>query len=235
MKLKFALWLLALWVGTGRVFADAPATDPSVDDPPAPAAMAPTYLALGKDLRLRLILVRRTLDDLSLDPSIKQQAEQLVDSAKAEIQYLIGEIQAGRMPSNQRLMAVPTNLRAARAKLMQIIGPDQGQLLDEKLQSLRGEARQEIGQLRQGLEDLKPAADEQGQCDTILAETDKAVESLPDTDEVGDDYARDRQKMNDLFSSTHDRLAAVLSPGEQTALGPRFSEMAAKTPATQPS
>lgn len=234
MKWKVFLWLAAVFFAGRAVLADAPATQPSADDTPAPAEMAPTYLKVGKDLRLRLSLVRRTLDELTLDAATRQQADQLVDSCKADLQYLIGEIEAGRMPPVQRVMAIPGNLRAARAKLMQIIGPDQGQLLDEKLQSLRGEARKDIGQLRQGLEDLKCPPNQIKDYNTILDEADKGVESLPDTEETGDDYARDRAKMNDLLAKTHDRLMQVLSADQQAGLGEHFSQLV-NGAATEPS
>ena len=72
-----------------------PTTVPSPDDAPAPAAMAPMYVAIGKELSLRLALVRRTLDDLKLDRPIRQRADQIVDTAAGELKYLLAEIQAG--------------------------------------------------------------------------------------------------------------------------------------------
>src|SRR5580704_7463435 len=135
--MKFATiifaFLLAVSSARGQTTAPSPA-----DDPPAPAAMAPSYISIGKELRLRLALLCRTLNDLSLDAAIKQRANQILDSADADLQQLLAEVQSGRMPGYHRLMSVPDNLRAARAQLLAVIGPDQSDLLEEKLRSLRG-------------------------------------------------------------------------------------------------
>lgn len=138
--MKFATiifaFLLAVSSARGQTTLPSPA-----DDPPAPAAMAPSYISIGKELRLRLALMRRTLNDLSLNAAIKQHANQILDSADADLQQLLVEVQSGRMPGYHRLMSVPDKLRAARANLMAVIGPDQSDLLEEKLRSLRGEAQ----------------------------------------------------------------------------------------------
>ncbi len=197
--------------------------------------MAPTYVAIGKDLSLRVELVRRTLDDLTLDQQIRRRADQIIDAAADELKDLLAEIQAGRMPPAQRLSAVPANLRSARDQLMEVIGPRQGQLLEEKLRSLRGEARAQIGRLRQGLTDLKTSADERQSCDAILTHAEGVVEKLPDFDLQGDDYARARQSMIEVFTSTHDKLARVLTAQEQMQLGARFAELASTGSATRPS
>jgi hypothetical protein len=208
----------------------APTTVPSPDDAPAPAAMAPMYVAIGKELSLRLALVRRTLDDLKLDRPIRQRADQIVDAAAGELKYLLAEIQAGRMPATRRLSAVPGNLRTAREQLMEVIGTQQGQLLEEKLRSLRGEGRAEIGKLRQALDEVKTSANEKRSCDAILSDTDGAVEKLPDGDLQGDEYAKARQLMVEVFARTHDRLTKVLTAEEQMQLGPRLVELAATRP-----
>jgi hypothetical protein len=223
--------LLALSTARGQTTTPSP-----TDDPPAPAAMAPSYVSIGKGLRLRLALIRRTLADLTLDAAIKQRADQIVDSADAEIKDLLAAIQSGRMPGYHRLMAVPDNLRTARANQLAVIGPDQSDLLQEKLRSLRGEARNEVNWLRQQLSDLNLSDGAARPCNQILSETEMAVEKLPDMDVQGDQYARARAAMNQLFVKAHDGLAKILSAAEQLRLGPHFAELASQPPAvtTQP-
>jgi hypothetical protein len=235
MSCRVYVLIATLAIGCPQAGAEPATTAPAADDAPAPAMLAPTYLAIGKDLSLRLALVRRTLDDLALDQPIRQRANQIVNDSESELQYLMTEIRAGRMPPNKRLMAVPDNLRAARDKLLEVIGPQQSQLLTEKLRSLRGEARQQISQLRLALIDVKTSAAQSHRCDSILAATEGAAEKLPDIDLNGDEYARARQSMIDLFVRAHDELAKVLTPLEQSQLGAHFAELAAKGPATQPS
>jgi hypothetical protein len=192
------------------------------------------YMAIGKDLSLRLQLVRQTLDDLTLDPKIRARARQIVDGPKAELDSAIDDMRAGRMPSSKRIFAVPETLRQSRAQLFALIGDQQAKLLDQKLRSLRGEARWRIGQLRNGLDDLNMPDARTRQCDSILAGTDAAAEKLPADDLDGDQYDKGRQQMNGLLAGVHDRLAAILSPDEQTRLGARLSNLAATNPATQP-
>src|SRR5277367_3675396 len=151
--MRFAAVILALLLTISSARGQATMPSPA-DDPPAPAAMAPSYMSIGKELRLRLALIRRTLNDLSLDAAIRQRDNQILDSADSDLQQLLAEIQSGRMPGYHRLMSVPDNLRAARANLLAVIGPDQSDLLQEKLRSLRGEARNQLNWLHQQLSDL---------------------------------------------------------------------------------
>ncbi|MGA2441329.1 MAG: hypothetical protein ABSH08_10240, partial [Tepidisphaeraceae bacterium] len=230
-------WIVLIAIGLA-IFAAAsapaaPATAPA--DPPAPAALAPTYLSIGKELRLSLAMIRRTLVDLSLDPACRRQANQILDSASGELERLMRDVQAGRMPAAKSIVAVPQNLRAARDRLLILIGPRQSELLQEKLRSLRGEARSQIGRLRQALAELNLPRDLRRACEPILREAESAVEKLPDMDVDGNRYAAARQAMNDLFVKAHDELAKVLTAAEQIQLGPHFSELAAQPPATQPS
>jgi hypothetical protein len=224
---------MVLAMGLVAAACGAATTAPSADDPPAPSVMAPTYLAVGENLLVRVALVRRTLNDLKLDPDNRSRANEILDAAALDLQYLMGEIRAGRMPPAHRIAAVPVNLQAARAKLTELLGPEQNQLLLEKLHSVRGEARRQIGQLRQALSDLKTSENERRGCDAIVADADAGVEKLPDCDLEGQRYAEARQSMIDLLSWTHDKLVRVLSPGEQSQLGPSFAQLAAKGPATQ--
>jgi DNA-binding MarR family transcriptional regulator len=213
----------------------AATTAPSADDAPAPAVMAPAYLAIGKSLLVRVDLIRRTLNDLKLDPDNRRRANQILDAVARDVAYLMGEIQAGRMPPADRIAAVPSNLQAARAKLTEVLGPEENQLLLEKLRSVRGEARQEIGQLRQALDDLKTSVSEKHGCDAIVADADAGADKLPDCDLEGDQYAKARQSMIDLMTWTHDKIGRVLTPQEQSQLGASFAELAAKGAATKPS
>ncbi|MGD0462340.1 MAG: hypothetical protein ABSB74_07605 [Tepidisphaeraceae bacterium] len=211
----------------------AATTAPSADDAPAPSVLAPTYLAIGKNLLVRTAVIRRTLNDLTLGQDNRRRANEILDAVARDLQYLIGEVQAGRMPPAHRIAAVPMDLQAARAKLTEALGPEQNQLLLEKLRSVRGEARQQIGQLRQALSDLKTSENERRGCDAIMADADAAVEKLPDRDLEGEPYAEARQSMIDLLSWTHDKLGQVLTPREQSQLGPSFAQLAAKGPATR--
>ena len=221
------------------VFAAAQAlaatTEPSGVDAPAPAAMAPMYLVVGKNLLVRVELIRRTLNDLTLDKDHRQRADQIIDAVSHDMQYLMGEVQAGRMPPAQRIAAVPMNLQIARAKLTEVIGPEQNQLLLEKLRSVRGEARREIGQLRQALDDLKTSESESRACNMYVAGADAAADRLPDCDLEGEQSAKARQSMMDLMNWTHDQLGRVLTPAEQSRLGACFESLAVKAAATEPS
>jgi hypothetical protein len=232
MKIRTVLGVLALSLSFAR--ADV-TTAPATADPPAPAAMAPTYLAVGQDLLLRTTLVRRTLDDLTLDPPIRKQANKIVDGCRSDIENLMAQVESGTMPSMTQISAVPENLRAGREKLMEVLGPDQGEALSEKLRSLRGEARGQIMRLRLSLQDLKLPPAEGDSCDKILNDTELSAAKLPDHDIEGDEYATARQRMTSLFAQTHDAIARILTPDEQSRLGPKFSELAAKAATTQPS
>jgi hypothetical protein len=214
--------------------ADAPTTAPAADDPPAPAALAPMYLSIGRDISLRLLLVRQTLDDLNLDPAIRSQAQQLIERPKRELDQALDQMQAGHMPSAKRVYSVPDILRTSRVALFALIGQQQAQLLEEKMSSLRGEARWRMGQLRNGLEDLKLSADRARRCDAILAAARPAAEKLPASQLDGQQYDRNRRQMNDLLAWVHDHLAAILSIDEQARLGQRFSDLADLQPTTRP-
>ncbi len=197
--------------------------------------MAPMYLVVGKNLLVRVELIRRTLNDLTLDQDHRQRADEIIDAISRDLTYLMKEVEAGRMPPAQRIAAVPMNLQIARGKLTEVIGPEQNQLLLEKLRSVRGEARREIGQLRQALTDLKTSESERRACNRCVAGADAAADRLPDCDLEGEESAKARQSMNDLMNWTHDELGRVLTPAEQLQLGASFAALAAKASATEPS
>jgi hypothetical protein len=225
MRLLAALFaLIACCAATS--LADAPATAPSADDPPAPAALAPTYLSIGKDISLRLQLVRQTLDELKLDPGMLVQAQQIIDVPRRELDGALDQMEAGHMPPASRVYSVPDVLRTAREKLFALIGEQQAGLLQEKMSSLRGEARWRIGQLRNGLDELKMSDDRIRQCEAILTSAQPAVEKLPAEQLDGDLYDKSRRQMNSLFANVHAHLAAILSGDEQARLGPRLSSLA---------
>jgi hypothetical protein len=232
--MKFATVILGILTLISTASA-IPTTDPSAVDPPAPAAMAPSYISIGQELRLRVALVRRTLDDLSLDPAIRQQADRIVDAEDADLKKLLADVQSGQMPGYHRLMSVPDDLRACRAKLMVVIGPQKGELLQEKLRSLRGEARGQCGWLCQQIDELNLSAPENRLCQQILGGTEVAVEKLPDSDVSGDQYAAARNAMDAIFTRAHDALTKVLSAAEQSRLGPHFAQLDAQSASTQPS
>ena len=140
-------------------------------------------------------------------------ANQILDSADDDLKQLLAEVQSGRMPGYHRLMSVPDKLRAARANLLAVIGPDQSDLLQEKLRSLRGEARNQLDWLHQQISDLNLPDGTERPCEKILAETDAAVEKLPDMDVQGDQYARARAAMDKLFARAHD------APGQHSERG----------------
>jgi len=216
------------------VRADGPTTAPSSDDPPAPAALAPMYLAIGKDISLRLRLVRQTLCELKLEPGILAQAQRLIDDPKRDLDSALDQMQAGHMPSAKRIYSVPDILRSAREQLFALIGQQQARLLEEKMSSLRGEARWRIGQLRNGLDGLKLSDDCSRRCEAILAAAQPAIEKLPAGELDGDQYDRNRKHMNALLAWIHDGLATVLSADEQALLGQHFSGLANAQPTTRP-
>lgn len=231
--MKFVTAILLILFSLSTITAQT-ATAPFADSALAPAAMAPVYISIGKELLLRVALIRRTLDDLSLGPAIKTRANQILDSTDADLKELLAEVQSGHMPEYHRLISVPDTLRAAHARLLVALGPAQSELLQQKLRSLRGEARGQLNWLRQQLIDLNLSKRMQPPCDAILATAQAAVEKLPDMDVEGDQYAAARNTMNNLFARAHDALARVLNEAEQSQLGPRFAELAVKSPATQP-
>jgi hypothetical protein len=197
-----------------------PATAPSPDDALAPAAMAPTYIAIGKELLLRVAIVRRTLGELTLDSQIRRDAAQILDDADKGLHQLLHDVEAGNMPTYASIMAVPQNMRASHEKLLTVIGPDQAKLLDEKLRSLRGEARGELAKLRQELDDKTLTAKTKHACDTLLADADTAANKLPDKDVEGDQYTADRQSMDHLIAGARNEIAKLLAPVEQSKVDP---------------
>jgi hypothetical protein len=105
----------------------------------------------------------------------------------------------------------------------------------EKLGSVRGEARMQISELRQAIGELKTSQTERRGCDAIVADADAGAEKLPDCDLEGEENAKARRSMVELLSWTHDRLAGILTSGEQAELGAGFAALAVKGAATQPS
>jgi hypothetical protein len=218
-KRGISIAILTFALAAGMAWGES-TTAPSPDDAPAPAAMAPTYIAIGKELLLRVSIVRRTLDDLVLDAQVRKHATQILDDAEKSLRQLVQAVELGNMPTYGSIMAVPQNMRAAHENLLTVIGPDQAQLLDEKLRSLRGEARGEIAKIRQELDDKNLPGKSKHVCDAALADADAAIEKLPDTDVEGDQYAADRQAMDHLVAKTRDDLAKVLASIEQSKLDP---------------
>ena len=218
--MKVPGFFLIAVLAAAPAFAELPATAPSPDDAPAPAAMAPTYIAIGRELLLRVAIVRRTLGDLSLDAQIRKQATQILDDAEKSLRQMTQAVESGNMPTYGAISAVPQNMRAAHEKLLAILGPQNAQLLDEKLRSLRGEARGEVAKLRQELDDKNLSTKAKCGCDAVLADADSAVEKLPDIDVEGDQYAADRQAMDHLVAKVRDQLATVLAPIEQSKIDP---------------
>src|SRR5450432_3023392 len=107
--LKILILILSTAVCIAK--ADAPSTQPASDDPPMPALMAPSYLAIGKGLSLQLKLVRKTLDDLNLDAATKKPADTMVENCKTNLDSLIRQIQSGNLPPAKIVQAVPQNLK----------------------------------------------------------------------------------------------------------------------------
>jgi hypothetical protein len=214
-----------------RGLADEPATQPDADDPPVSAEIAPTYIAIGRDVSLRLSLLRRTLDDLTLEPSVRTQANQLVESLRKEVDGMVTQMCDGPMPSCRMVLSEPGNLRAGKQALDQIIGPDQSTLLDEMLRSLRGEARSTLGHVRLLLENLKDEPDQLKTCMVILRGADAEAESLPHTDVPDADYDAQHKRLDDLLMSVRNKLTSVLSPADLARLGPKFDQLLPPPPA----
>jgi hypothetical protein len=195
-------------------------TAPSPEDLPAPAAMAPTYITIGKELLVRVAIIRETLADLSLAPQVRKNATQILDNAEANVDKLLHDVQSGNMPTCGTIMAVPQNMRAAHEKLLATIGPDQSQLLDEKLRSLRGEARGQLAQLAQEINDKNPAGKVKDTCSRILTDAQTEAEKLPDTDVEGDQYAADRQVLDHLLAKVRQDMSKALAPADQSKADP---------------
>lgn len=203
----------------------AQTTQPS-DDTPVSPAMAPTYIAIGRQLCMRLDITRRTVDDLKLDPQIAAQADQLIGNSKNQITDLLNQFRTGPMPPTRVVQSIIPNLRAARQRLYDLIGPEQTQKLQNMLQSLRGEARDNLGRLRLMLEDLHLPDAENQKCQSILSDADAQVESLPEQNVQGNEYDQAHQKMTDLLSNLHTRLCTILTDSQREQLGARFAQLA---------
>ena len=221
MKVPAFLLIAVMAMTTAPVIVCAdPTTAPSTDDTPAPAAMAPTYIAIGKELLLRVTIVRRTLGELTLDAPTRTQATAILDDAEKSLWQMLHDVKSGNMPTYGCIMAVPQNMRLAHQKLLAVLGPDNAQRLDEKLRSLRGEGRGEIAKLRQELEDKNLSTSAKRCCDAVLADADSAVEKLPDMDVEGDQYAADRQAMDHLVSKAQSDIETAIKPVEQSKVDP---------------
>jgi hypothetical protein len=221
MKVPAFLLIAVMVTATAPVIVCAdPTTAPSPDDAPAPAAMAPTYIAIGKELLLRVTIVRRTLGELTLDAPTRKQATRILDDAEKSLWQMLHDVKSGNMPTYGCIMAVPQNMRLAHQKLLAVLGPDNAQRLDEKLRSLRGEGRGEIAKLRQELEDKNLSTSTKRCCDAVLADADSAVEKLPDMDVEGDQYAADRQAMDHLVVKAQSDVATAIKPVEQSKVDP---------------
>jgi hypothetical protein len=218
-------FVLSIGTSVGLACGDTPATQPDTDDPPVVAAMAPAYIAVGKDLSLRLALVRRTLDDLTLDPPTRTQANDLLQACEKEVDGLIKQMENGPMPSSREVLGIPVYLRTQRNQLYQIIGTEQSQALDEMLRSLRGEGRSTLGHIRLALLELTPPPLKMSECDTVISTAEQKVEALPRTDLPADQYDAGRQNLDAILNSVRDKLSGILSADEITRLGPRFGEL----------
>jgi hypothetical protein len=213
----------------------AQTTQPAADDAPISPVMAPTYIAIGRQLCMRLDITRRTVDDLKLDPAMAKQADEMIDTSRAQLADLLYQLQSGRLPPNRIVQAVPVNLRAARDRLFELIGPDQTQKLQEMLQSIRGETRDNLGRIRLMLEDLHLPDSENKKCQSILSDADSQAESLPQEAVQGNSYDEAREKMTNLLDTLHTRLCSVLTDTQRQQLGPRFAQLAQPTTRTAPS
>jgi hypothetical protein len=217
--------LLVLGFGPAWALADSPATQPDMNDPPVPAAMAPSYIAIGKDLSLRLSLVRRTVDELILDPATKTQVDELLNSCSKEVDDMVSEMTNGPMPSSRKVLGIPVELRGQRNQLYEIIGTQQGQSLDEMLRSLRGEGRSTLGHIELMLQEMTPPPVAMEKCEGIIAAAQEKVERLPHTDLPADQYDSGRESLDGILNSVQQQLGQVLTPGELDRLGPRFTEL----------
>jgi hypothetical protein len=213
-----------------RGSADTPATQPDADDPPVAAALAPSYIAIGRELSLRLSLVRRTLHDLTLDPAVRTQALNLIDSCRKEVNDLISQMRDGPMPPSREVLGVPANLRACRQELYQLIGPDQSKSLDEMLRSLRGEARSTLGHVRLMLDDLNAPPGERQHIEGILSAAEAGAESLPHTDLPDGQYDSQRKRLDGMLAKVRTQLMSVLTPAQLARLGPKFEQVLPPAP-----
>jgi hypothetical protein len=195
------LGLTAAWA-----LADSPATQPDMNDPPVPAAMAPSYIAIGKDLSLRLSLVRRTVDELTLDPATKTQADELLNSCSKEVDDMVSEMTSGPMPSSRKVLGIPVELRGQRNQLYEIIGTQQGQSLDEMLRSLRGEGRSTLGHIDLMFQEMTPLPGAMDKCEAVISGAQEEVERLPRTDLPADQYDSGRESLDGILNSVHQRI-----------------------------
>jgi hypothetical protein len=220
-RLRGFMFLLTLGLAS-IAWGDTPTTQEDADDPPVAAALVPTYIAIGRDLSLRLVLMRKTLNDLTLDASTRLQAADLLQGCQKEVDGLVTELMNGELPSSRNVLRVPGDLRTKRGQLYQIIGTDQSQLLDEMLSSLRGEARSTLGHVLLMVESLNPPAAQIEKCKSILSSADAKAEALPHLDLSPQDYDAQRQKMDAMLNSVRDDLTKTLTPEEMDRLGPKF-------------
>lgn len=214
---------------------DAPATQASADDPPIAAALAPVYIKFGRDLSLRISLMRKAVDDLSLDAKTRQAANDLIDGDRQDIDALVTQMQSGNLPASSRVMGVPQELKASKLQLYTMIGEQQQAVLEDILESLRWEALSTFGKLQLSLGDLKLTDSQLVCCQGILKDGEAKADSLPEHNASDGTYDQQREAMNGLFTEVHDRMAAVLTPEQQLLLGPRFVQLAANRPTTAPS
>jgi hypothetical protein len=217
--LRIKVAILTLLLAGGAVYAE-PATAPSPEDQPAPVAMAPTYLAIGKELLVRVAIIRQTLGDLSLSDPVRKNATQVLDDAEGNVRKLLHDVESGNMPTQGAIAAVPENMRAAHAKLLATIGSDQSALLEQNLRSLRGEARGQLAQLAQDISDKNLTGSAKDACDKLLAEAEGEARKLPATDGEGDQYIADRKAMEQMMTKTDEDCAKVLGPVEQSNANP---------------
>ena len=191
---------------------------------------APSYIAIGRDLSLRLSLVRRSVDELSLDPRVRGQANAVLNSCQQEVDDLVGQMEKGALPSSRKVLGVPGDLRAGRSELYEIIGPQESEQLDEMLRSLRGEARSTLAHVRLMLQEMIPPPVEMRKCEGIISAAEGKAESFPHLDLSAEEYDAQRGKLDGILKSVEEQLDGVLTPGELERLGPRFT---ASFPATK--
>ncbi len=224
----FFCFLSLCW---GLALGDSGATtEADSDDPPVAAEMAPSYIAIGRDLSLRLSLVRRSVDELSLDPRVRGQANAVLNSCQQEVDDLVGQMEKGALPSSRKVLGVPGDLRAGRSELYEIIGPQESEQLDEMLRSLRGEARSTLAHVRLMLQEMIPPPVEMRKCEGIISAAEGKAESFPHLDLSAEEYDAQRGKLDGILKSVEEQLDGVLTPGELERLGPRFT---ASFPATK--
>jgi hypothetical protein len=225
IMLRWKIIALLVALCATAALADDTTTQADADDPPVSAAVAPSYIAIGRQLSLRMATVRRTLDDLTLDPPVRTQANEIVESCKKEVDDLVSQMQNGPMPSAMKVLGEPARLRAAQQALYQLIGPDQSQLLDEMMRSMRGQARAILGNVGMMLDDSGADAAKMKACQKILADAQAEAESLPRLDVPDAEYEAQRKRMDDLLAKLRDKLISQLSDDDLQRLEPKFDQL----------